>query len=58
MVKAVRSFALVAVLSLSVTPALQAERGGTNPHPQMVAAAIPLTTFEIITYTVLSYLGA
>jgi hypothetical protein len=57
MVKSVRPFVLVAVLSLSVAPSLYAERGGTNPHPQAVAAAVPLTTFQIITYTVFSYFG-
>jgi hypothetical protein len=56
MVKTVRSFALVAALSLSVAPSLQAERGGTNPRPR-VATVDSLTTFEIITYTVLSYFG-
>jgi len=56
MVKTVRSFALVAALYLLAAPALHAERGGTNPRPQAIAA-VSLTTFQVITYTVLGYFG-
>ena len=55
MVKSVRGFALLAALSLSVVPALHAERTGTNPHPQAIAAPEALTTFQLITYTLFSY---
>lgn len=57
MVNTVRSFVLIAALSLSVAATLHAERAGTNPRPRVVATADSLTTFEIITYTVFSYFG-
>jgi hypothetical protein len=56
MQKSFRLFVLVAALSLTVDPSLYAERAGTNPHPQAVSAP-PLTTFQLIAYTVMNYLG-
>lgn len=52
--KSIRLFALVAALTLTIAPSMHAERMGTNPHPQVAA---PLTTMQIISYTVLSYFG-
>jgi hypothetical protein len=52
MQKLTRSFALVAVLTLTLAPALNAEQGGNNPHPGVVAS-----TLEIVASAVLSYLG-
>jgi hypothetical protein len=56
MQKSFRLFVLVAALSLTVDSSLYAERAGTNPHPQAVSAP-PLTTFQLIAYTVMNYLG-
>ena len=53
MQKSFRLFALVAALTLTVAP-VHAEQMGTNPHPQIAA---PLTTMQLISYTVLSYFG-
>jgi hypothetical protein len=57
MQKSLRLFVLVAALSLTVGPSLYAERAGTNPHPQAVVAP-QLTTFQLIAYTVMNYLGS
>ncbi len=56
MQKSVRSFALVAVLALTVTPAALANQTGCNPHPQgrFASASSDVTLFV---YTVLSVLG-
>jgi hypothetical protein len=53
MQKSIRSFAILAVLSLSVVPGVRAEQWGSNPHPQVVNAPSTLS----IVYTVLSVLG-
>jgi hypothetical protein len=55
--KSVRAFTLMVTLVLTAAPALHAERGGTNPHPQIAAVVEPLTTVQLITYTLLSYFG-
>ena len=55
MQKSVRSIALsICVLSAFAVPSLQAERAGTNPHPQVQPAP---TLLQLITYTVWSYFG-
>jgi hypothetical protein len=54
MMKSIRSYALVAVFALTASPMMYASRTGCDPHPQAVAAP---STFSIIVYTALSYLG-
>jgi hypothetical protein len=56
MQKLFRLSTLIVFLSFSLTPALRAERAGTNPHPATKAAE-PLTTMQVITCTVISYFG-
>jgi hypothetical protein len=53
MKKSIRSVALVAVLALTASPTMFANQTGCNPHPQ----AAPVSTGEILVYTVLSYFG-
>ncbi len=58
MQKSIRSFAVVAILSVSASSALMAEPMGTNPRPNVVVVGAPhATLFQVIQYTVLSYLG-
>ena len=58
MQKLIRSFAVVAILSVSASSALMAEPMGTNPRPNAVVMATPYPSlFAVIQYTVLSYLG-
>lgn len=57
MQKSVRLFTFVAVLSLTIAPAIHAERAGTNPHPQAVVAQPAPTILELIKSTVLGYFG-
>ncbi len=55
MQKSIRTFAVAAVLALTVSPAMHAERMGTNPRPQDIGAkSVSLTVFA---YTILSSLG-
>ncbi len=57
MQKLIRSFAVVAMFSVSASSAMMAEPMGTNPRPYVVVAAPHPTLLEVIQYTVLSYLG-
>ena len=54
MIKSVRNFAIVAVLSLVTAPSLMANRMGCNPHPQAVQ---PSAVVQVIQYGVLAYFG-
>ncbi len=54
MKKSIRSVALVAVLALTASPAMYANRTGCDPHPQAVAQS---STLSLVAYAVLSYLG-
>jgi hypothetical protein len=55
MQKLSRSYTLLAVVALSITPALNAETMGTNPRPH-VAVAQP-TFLATVQYMVFAYLG-
>ncbi len=57
MKKSIRSFALVATIALALVPAACANQTGCNPHPQVASVTVP-STFMIVVYTVMSYLGA
>ena len=54
MQKSIRSFALIAALTVAAVPAVRADQTGCNPHPQVVTAS----TFSILVSTVIAYLGA
>jgi hypothetical protein len=56
MVKAVRSFTLVAALALAVVPALSAENTGTDPKPRRVEVT-QRSLLEQLRYELLSFLG-
>ena len=57
MQKSFRLFTFVIALSLTIVPALHAERAGTNPHPQVVVAQPAPTILQIIKSTILGYFG-
>lgn len=57
MQKSLRSFALVAAISLALVPAVHADQTGCNPHPQVATVVAPsvLSTYVLV---VVSLLGA
>jgi hypothetical protein len=55
MVKSIRSLTLVAVLSVTVVPAVSAENMGTNPKPQV--ATDQLSTLRVLQSTVFFLFG-
>lgn len=53
MKKSIHSLTLVAALSLTAAPALNAEPMGTNPHPQIQQTSM----LRVVQYTVRAYFG-